>query len=503
MIIIKFSLGDIAEDRITQYNEPEPISDRLLVTGGSEIRVQAAAWTVLVVLDAPKPEPDLRLKLETFRTVMRRLYTVVPSTDSIRQAWEQRISDIEDSMSSPNSRTRGRRGLFNLIGTISSKLFGTATEAQVEECLRHIEKAMAISSGMYHTANELVSVVNQTKNELQQKRKHVLDIENDVTQLKDEVDTLGTKVTDLDQQSHIDLLLSAFESTHNLWLRHHDRYQRQRASLELGWLTEEILPPTELAVILEHGRAAGLYAPNLEWFYEHVRIDPLWEDSERLVFEAELPLINNVNYLRYRIWTWPVPQNDTQYTVKLQSPEDVAVDTRTGGIFEPHSCLGANPAICRTGPIYGQGRLMCPRGILNGNTQQRQVCEVTVSKLNSPEGFAHELIPGLFVVFSYGEEYVVYCPARPEHRDYLETGLFKIKVEPGCRIVGKDWTIHGLIQGKSKVTLKLPTIPIVSMDLSDMLNGAELQKHLSKPIWKDLPEIRNLNLHNLNWNDEL
>ena len=42
--------------------------------------------------------------------------------------------------------------------------------------------------------------------------------------------------------SRVDQLLSAFESTHGVWLRQQERYQRQRASLELGYVTEEILP---------------------------------------------------------------------------------------------------------------------------------------------------------------------------------------------------------------------------------------------------------------------
>ena len=57
-----------------------------------------------------------------------------------------------------------------------------------------------------------------------------------------------------------------------------------------------------------------------------------------------------------------------------QSPKDVAVDTQRGGIFEPHNCADNKPAICRSGLIYNRGRLLCTRGILDGDVTQRARC---------------------------------------------------------------------------------------------------------------------------------
>ena len=169
----------------------------------------------------------------------------------------------------------------------------------------------------------------------------------------------------LEQSSQIDQILSALESVHNLWLREADRYRRQRASLELGQLTEEIVPPKELLLILEASQGVGLFSPGLAWYYQHVTLVPVWEETQRLVFTAQLPLMDKIRYARYRIRSWPVPANGSDHTLTVQIPEDVAVDTQRGGIFEPHDCAGNEPAICRSGPIYGKGRLLCTCGILN------------------------------------------------------------------------------------------------------------------------------------------
>ena len=105
----------------------------------------------------------------------------------------------------------------------------------------------------------------------------------------------------LEQSSQIDQILSALESVHDLWLREADRYRRQRASLELGQLTEEIVPPKELLLILNASQGVGLFSPGLAWYYQHVTSVPVWEETQRLVFTAQLPLMDKIRYARYRM----------------------------------------------------------------------------------------------------------------------------------------------------------------------------------------------------------
>ena len=104
------------------------------------------------------------------------------------------------------------------------------------------------------------------------------------------------------------------------------------------------------------------------------------------MFTAQLPLMDKIWFARYRICSWPVPVNGSGHNLQVQTPEDVAVDTQRGGIFEPHDCAGNEPAICRSGPIYGRGRLLCARGILNGDVKQRASCLFTAAREKVPRG---------------------------------------------------------------------------------------------------------------------
>ena len=49
-----------------------------------------------------------------------------------------------------------RRGLLDAVGKVRNKLFGTATERQVEHCRRKINDVMLINQKNVHTTNELV-----------------------------------------------------------------------------------------------------------------------------------------------------------------------------------------------------------------------------------------------------------------------------------------------------------------------------------------------------------
>ena len=89
------------------------------------------------------------------------------------------------------------------------------------------------------------------------------------------------------------------------------------------------------------------------------------------MFKAELPFSDQIPYLRYHLASWPVFQNTSKTWIKLNIPTDVAFHTRSGGIFQPHHCLGSRPAICPAGPVYDRTTFHCARGILANEQELR------------------------------------------------------------------------------------------------------------------------------------
>ena len=165
------------------------------------------------------------------------------------------------------------------------------------------------------------------------------------------------------------------------------------------------MPPEDLRHILECGEDVGLAGPRPEWYYATISVHPMWEEANRLAFRAVLLLTADRSYLRYRIRTWPVPLSGGKYTVQLQAPQEVALDTPNGEMFVPHNCH--DPAVCRTGPTYKVGSFLLPRGTLTCVPARRRLCDVTAMRWNTSADLVNEVVDGMFAILTRGTDYTV------------------------------------------------------------------------------------------------
>ena len=85
---------------------------------------------------------------------------------------------------------RHKLGLLDAGGMVLHQLFGVATSGDVATSRQLIRQVRDSNKQILHKANELVSEINQTYNELSLHRTHLLDIEKSVTQLYAQVNTL-------------------------------------------------------------------------------------------------------------------------------------------------------------------------------------------------------------------------------------------------------------------------------------------------------------------------
>ena len=485
------------------YNEPQLLPDGVLVTQHGETQRHVATWNILITLDTPQEEPGLRDNLRRFRQIIRSLHQQRNSLNVTKHLWEGRIQEIEDTMLGfvPGTAARTRRGLLNLIGEVSQKLFGTATEAQVDKCRKLIARLEVHDKRITHSYHDLFTLVNQTHDQIKENRQHIRTIETFISNITNELSYIADVnqkqqefVEFIDSEIRIDQLLSAIEATHHHWLRQVDKYRRQKASLELGWLTEEILPPNELVQIIRGGRRAGFRAPPVPWYYEHITIQPFWEDPSRLVFQAELLFTDDVRYLRYQISTWPIPGNSTDADVMLQLPNEIALNTENGDLFEPANCRGQRPAICRTGPIYDQTRFPCARGILTNGDALRTKCKVTITKTDGRETKIHEPSEGVFIIRTSGETCSLHCSGKPEGRIQLARGVHVIRPSMNCQIRGRGWTINSIVQGSARSEVAVDVLEVPSLALLNLTTTTVIKRPLTQPTWEVLGEIKDITI---------
>ena len=172
-------------------------------------------------------------------------------------------------------------------------------------------------------------------------------------------------------------------------------------------------------------------------------------------------------------------------------------DTQRGGIFEPHDCAGNEPAICRSSPIYGRGRLLCPKDILNGDVTQRASCLFFAARETSPEGYAEEVSPAMYAISTYGEGYSIHCPGKPEIRQNMEIGIFILRVAADCQVQGRDWTLPGVAHLQAQMAITPAILTHLPLNISTLVLQELLQTHLEHPDWPALPQIENITLEKL------
>ena len=293
-LIIAVLTGDYARKEI-RLNEPRFLVDGLLVTGADDTRNHVATWVVLITITAPSEIPGFQQKIEQFKTALLKLRDIPSFNNRSMVGWIDRLAEIEHSMYIPQPPRRQRRGLLNIFGQISKTLFGVATDDDVSECKRQLRQVGKVNQRIVHSVSQMLSVVNQTHIQQVEDRKHILGLERYISEMSRKMRFFETRLSQQDNflqvinsQVRIDQVLSAMKSAHDTWLRQVDKFNRQVASLELGFLTEELLSRQEIVKILTAGRRAGFESPSIHWYYENIRVYPISRYERQLIFRIKL-----------------------------------------------------------------------------------------------------------------------------------------------------------------------------------------------------------------------
>ena len=180
------------------------ITDGILVTGGKRTLGHIAVWTVLVTLDVPTEQVGLLDKLNAFQQVLYAHNRISNLTKSI---W------AKSTMKATLINQRTRRGLVNVVGLLSNRLFGTATEAQISETHSQIENIAKQNKRVVKVVKELITIVNHSHDyskiineHIQSLEKYVLTVAFEIRKSDNITDKLSNRVSILEQHFELTAL---------------------------------------------------------------------------------------------------------------------------------------------------------------------------------------------------------------------------------------------------------------------------------------------------------
>ena len=507
--IVLFILLNICLDKA----QITPITDGVLVTGRQPVSSKAIDYTVLVTMTEPRPPPDLqRAVLRLSKHIDKVLHEgLLDGRDT--HGWTQRVLMLQVALSSPqrfgHGRTRSKRGLLNFIGDLSHTLFGTATDKSVSECKEMIKKSRVQAGKIVQMINELTSVVNRTFDDITTNRDRINEIGDFVSktsysikQVEQTVNMNTRRWRQLQVFVNVESTLNLLEMSVTAFKEARAKYARQKASLEVGRLTEELLPPSHLVEALKQFsvNTITMITP-VQWYYEYVTVHPMW-DEEMLIYRAKLPLVDVKEYTAYKIYSWPLPYNTSGYSVQLKTASVVALDTRTGLMCEPKYCVGINPTVCRFEVTYKDNHFKCEKGILSGSDEGRKDCDVIIKKSDN-HPLIQELNPGEYVIITWGESITRQCLNREPELHTLIPGVYLVKVNTNCTYSGREWTINTIKAFNGKLSLTDYQVMIKPIKLIDIIPEQDSIKLLNATKFIHLKPIVTQKLNHIVFDDDI
>ena len=313
---------------------------------------------------------------------------------------------------------------------------------------------------LQHNVGELISIVNQTRRYVRENRMDLQDVRAETARLHALATATARRTQALEFyqgrasiRRHVDLAILQMEMAIRDYRLQGQIFHRQRLQLERGWLTEDILSPPALASILQLLRRQGHDALDIEWYYQHVRVTPLWQEDRELLFRAVLPAVAKEQYLQYGLGYFKVPMDDHHLRQLVGQPR-VAVSTLTGTTFVPKDCAGTNPIVCD--PTARTLVPTCESALVTG--QVPRACQVAITPRRNTTAEVFRLSDRtLVVVVAYvPTATTLRCRGQPPVRMTIK-GPQQVHVPDLCLLEAREWRVSGIQRGKGTVHLSLPT----------------------------------------------
>ena len=494
--------------------------DGVTIADGGDVQVLAGDWRVWVAIQVPQTPEDFQRELNKMEYLINHPRVTGASNSNntmavsplTKASWLGRIRRIRQDLPAyglkDDTARRRKRGLLDAVGKLAHQLFGMATDDEVNEIKAAMNTLNSNQAAVVHNVKQLTTMVNSSRLYSTENRERVNEITRRFRRVEMYLPKLDNELNHLALLVEFERILEDLEIKGNTLRDMQRLYEHRRQDLQLGQLTEELLPVRTLEGILNQGTTADMIPlEEKNWYYMYVTLKPMWANSNFLIYEASLPFVRPSKFLLYSLQTWPIP-TEKHYSVKIQAEGKFGYNTQNGELFEAESCQGHNPLVCVADPVWGDEGLPCIRGLLLGQKQAMGSCHVEI--INSTETVIARLSLNEYVISTMGETTTLRCTGNSSKVIQLDKGAHGIKIDQHCHVKGKGWTIHALHSynvSKRFMTKALPRLnplnltEILRKPLLDFTPGIGLPRlGVMTPI--SIDQFKNMEVRSMHWRSE-
>ena len=414
-------------------------SEGIKVSSLGQLYPTVAKWTSAVSLEPPRIHHSIKEAVRTLQYLILQFNYSDHSSLVIKDNWNRRMSWIENTLHI--APIRRKRSPLGFIGEVSHVLFGTVTEGELDRYKSALLKLGKAVNGTIHVSNELLTVSRQIHASVTHNSDDIHKLRSFLSKFRSQtlknLNLLSYRLNRVEHGSVITNALGTLEQATQRILHQMTALHIWKQAIENQHLDESILPPAQLASILQAAADKGYRSPPMEWIYTFVRVTPVSRDSARLMFKVTFPLYTKADsFISYSFTSWPVWTKQS-YKAQISLQPKLAVSTVTRSTFIPSKCIGANPSMCSMESLRGNSNFRCERSLIGLDPAGRGHCEIKILTTNSTQVW--KTGEGEYVVSSVGEQAELMCQSRLGRVYTFDPSVYQIKIPAGCSLHMHAW----------------------------------------------------------------
>ena len=375
------------------------------------------------------------------------------------------------------SLLRVKRGLFNVIGTVSRSLFGTARDSDVDSLKQQVKALNDSATEAVMAEQHMLLYLNKTKTLENTLKKELSEFSGRVTRLLASTKDEFKKFSEQTRSLSVRLRLSELAQLAHLCIQRHSKmlkiWENAFLSAQNGLLHTDLVGPDVLLQYLERieanvPRGMQLLIPKDTVFpYYQKKFTSVVLIENRLYYHIVVPLVRSDD--RYHISAFksiPIFLQANSLVATIHPPnERTFLLHNERGLYaeltaeELEECSPPPFRHCDENLIlYKPSKPSCLTALYNRKSDEvRRLCQRKVSKLQQNRMFKFS---NDHWFFSIQEDVDVEIKCNHQRRTMMSgAGNYVCNVDPGCEIIGNSFFIDKTLVSSTSI-ISQPNISI-------------------------------------------
>lgn len=459
---------------------------------------QVAHADVYVMIDSVVEEGVRARTEELIDRTTERLRHLVQQFDGDSIFGELLMRRI-NSLWTPSKHSRTKRGLINLVGSLSSMLFGTATQEEVDKISRAVQALQATSRNLATLERKQLAAIDVlTENQqiiagrLSDALTHIDRQDVLLQQLGRVLEEEARHLHHVEMRQRLTLLVANFADDVVAFKEMEAEVRLRRDLCESRRVTEAILPRDALEALLDN-TANGARIP-IDWYYTNLAVESMFLVNNTVICKLVIPYTHSETFRALKFRTLPVPAVNVSGFVKIYHDFNIAVSTTSDEVMfvTDSDCLGADPVICPEVPRFTLEQFPCIRGLLDNNLELQKQCPLLFMKAVDQADNLERLGLNLYAGYFESTEYYYRCTNTKPLYGRLEAGPYILALDADCTLDTGTFALSGVRNFRSHFKFEQVMPLIVKSDFIEEVPWQNVSVYL-----KEFPHVEEFKLSDL------